>query len=140
MAAKDKVEDNSIDIFDDFAVTDDGIWVPYRNGVEFLVARADNPKYTRRMGYFYRKNQRVLEQQNEASEAKFEEMTITCLAESILIGWKGTLKIQGEDLGEYSTEKAKKLLSVPRFREWLVAQSKDTSLYLLKQENETEKN
>lgn len=129
----------AVDIFADFAVTDDAVYVPYSGNVEFLIARADNPKFSKKLSNLYLKNKRIIDAGTDTSDAKSEEILIEAYAESVLLGWKGAVKFKGEDL-PYSKDNAKILLSVPLFREWVTAQAKDTSAYKVVQEEETVKN
>ena len=106
--------DDGLDIFAEFDVQDDGVWVPYKGDVEFLIARANNPKYRRRLSYFYEKNKRLLDGKGDAAEAKSNEIMATVMGETILLGWKD-LQYKGKDL-EYSRANAKTMLEVKGFR------------------------
>lgn len=128
-----------IDIFADFAVHNDAVAVPYRGDVEFLIARDGNPRYKKRLTHLYRRNERVLDGKGDAADAKSEEIMIQVMAETILVGWTGTLAVQGQSL-EYSVENAKKLLAVEKFREWVTAQSRDASLFKTVKDEEFEGN
>lgn len=121
-------EDDGVDIFAEFAVDDSGVWVPYSGNVEFLIARANNPKFRRRISYFYEKHRRLLDGKGEAAEAKSNEIMATVMAETILMGWKGKVKFQGQVM-EYSQANAIKLLSQQMFREWVSKMSADEHAY-----------
>ena len=121
-------DDEGLDIFNEFAVDDSGIWVPYKGDVEFLIARANNPKYRRRLSYLYEKNRRLLDGKGDVAEAKSNEVMATVMGETILLGWKGKVSIKGEVL-EYSKENAIRLLSVPLFREWVNKMANDEHAY-----------
>ena len=127
--------DDGLDIFAEFDVQDDGVWVPYKRDVEFFIARANNPKYRRRLSYFYDKNKRLLDGKGDAAEAKAEEWLIDVMAKTILLNWRGSLAIQGT-VTEYSEAAAKKLLAMPMFREWVNDQANDIAAYKAVQENE----
>ena len=130
--------DDGLDIFAEFAVQDDGVWVPYKGDVEFLIARANNPKYRRRLGYYYDKNKRLLDGKGEAAEAKSNEIMATVMGETVLLDWKGTVKIKGEVL-PYTKANAIRLLEVPLFREWVTKQSGDEHAYkVVKDAEDTE--
>jgi len=136
---KNASDEAAVDIFADFAVDDNAVWVPYRGDVEFLIARSGNPKFRRRIAYFYEKNRRILDGKGEAAEAKSNEIMAQVMAETILLGWKGSITFKGEKLGEYSREGAAKLLSVQLFREWVNKQAEDQSLYkTIKDEEDAE--
>lgn len=122
------VQDDGLDIFAEFAVDDGGVWVPYAGDVEFLIARANNAKFRRRISYFYEKHRRLLDGKGEAAEAKSNEIMATVMAETILLGWKGKVKFQGA-LMEYNKANAEKLLAVAPFREWVNKMANDEHAY-----------
>ena len=122
------VQDDGLDIFAEFAVDDGGVWVPYAGDVEFLIARANNAKFRRRVSYFYEKHRRLLDGKGEAAEAKSNEIMATVMAETILLGWKGKVKFQGA-LMEYNKANAEKLLAVAPFREWVNKMANDEHAY-----------
>lgn len=128
-----------LDIFSEFAVEDDGVWVPYKGDVEFLIARANNPKYRRRLSYFYEKNKRLLDGKGEAAEAKSNEIMATVMGETILLGWKGRVMLKGEVL-PYTKDNAVKLLSVQLFRDWVSNQSNDQYAYKVVKDDEDKEN
>lgn len=132
-------EDTGLDIFAEFAVDDGGVWFPYGNGVEFLIARANNPKFSRRANYFYEKYKRLLDGKGEAAEAKSNEIMATVMAETILLGWKGTVKFQGQAV-EYSKANAEKLLATPLFRQWVNKMSNDEHAYKVVKDEEDKEN
>lgn len=140
----DKVEtamndDDGLDIYSEFSVDDSGVWVPYKADVEFLIARANNPKYRRRLSYFYEKNKRLLDGKGDAAEAKSNEIMATVMGETILLGWKGTVKIKGEVLA-YNKANAIRLLEVPMFREWVTSQANDQHAYKTVKDEEDAEN
>ena len=133
------VQDDGLDIFAEFAVDDGGVWHPYAGDVEFLIARANNPKFRRRISYFYEKHRRLLDGKSEAAEAKSNEIMATVMAETILLGWKGKVKFQGQVL-EYSKPNAEKLLAVAPFREWVSKMSNDEHAYKVVKDEEDKEN
>ena len=131
--------DDGLDIFAEFDVQDDGVWVPYKGDVEFLIARANNPKYRRRLSYFYEKNKRLLDGKGDAAEAKSNEIMATVMGETILLGWKGKVSIKGEVL-TYNKANAIRLLEVPLFREWVTSQANDQHAYKTVKDEEDAEN
>ena len=131
--------DEVLDIFAEFDVQDDGVWVPYKGDIEFLIARAGNAKFRRRLSYFYEKNRRLLDGKSEAAEKKSNEVLATVMAETILLGWKGKVAIRGEVL-EYSKANAERLLGVQMFREWVTSQSQDQHAYKTVKDEEDKEN
>lgn len=134
-----KQASNVVDIFADFAVNDDAVYVPYKGDVEFLIARANNKQFRKEISRQYKKHERLLESKTEAADEKGEEIMVEVMAKTILVGWKGALAVKGEVL-TYSVENAKKLLSVPLFREWVSKQADDVNSYKVVKEAEEEKN
>ena len=131
--------DDGLDIFAEFDVQDDGVFVPFKNDVEFLIARANNPKYRRRLSYFYEKNKRLLDGKGDAAEAKSNEIMATVMGETILLGWRGKVSIKGEVLA-YSKANAIRLLEVPLFREWVTSQANDQYAYKTVKDEEDAEN
>ena len=131
--------DDGLDIFAEFDVQDDGVWVPYKGDVEFLIARANNPKYRRRLSYFYEKNKRLLDGKGDVAEAKSNEIIVTVMGETILLGWKGKVSIKGEVLA-YNKANAIRLLEVPLFREWVTSQANDQHAYKTVKDEEDAEN
>jgi len=135
MVDKVEIQEEGLDIFAEFAVDDGGVWVPYAGDVEFLIARANNAKFRRRISYFYEKHRRLLDGKGEAAEAKSNEIIATVMAETILLGWKGKVKFQGQVL-EYSKPNAEKLLAVAPFREWVSKMANDEHAYKIVKDEE----
>lgn len=135
---------SAVDLFADFAINPetekDGVWVPYRDDVAFLIARSGNANYRKKIAFLVKKNQRVIDQGGDVGEAKSEEIFVDVLASTVLLGWKGKLVFQGEDLSEYSVASAKKLLALKLFREWVTKQAEDEKAYKAVQEEADEKN
>lgn len=129
---------DAVDLFSDFATDDkanEGVWVEYRGGVDFLIAYTKNRKFKNRASYFYKKNSKMLEAGGEVAADKLTEITIQVMAETILLDWRGPLKLQGEVVS-YSVGNAKRLLALEGFREWVSKQSEDLALYKTVQEEE----
>ena len=133
------VQDDGLDIFAEFAVDDGGVWHPYAGDVEFLIARANNAKFRRRISYFYEKHRRLLDGKGETAEAKSNEIMAKVMAETILLGWKGKVRFQGQ-LVEYSVATAEKLLAVPLFRQWVNKMSNDEHAYKVVKDEEDKEN
>ena len=132
----------ALDLFDEFAISDEGIWVPYKGSFEFLIARAENTKFSKMSSRLYRKNQTILAKEDETSADKIEDITLEVLAHTVLLGWRGgVLKVKGKELGEYTPAKAKELLvSFPLMANWVITQARNADLFMLKQEAEAVKN
>lgn len=117
----------AIDLFTEFstdlAAEQNGVWEDYAEGVSFLIARANNKKYSRMITKAFEKHRRLMEAKNDASEAKAEELIIDVMANTILLGWKGVV-FKGATL-EYSVENARTMLALKDFRRWVAEKSED---------------
>lgn len=133
----------SVDIFSVFAVDEkaeqEGRWVEYGGGVSFLVARAGNSKYNRLLSSQYKRNKVALEAKGEAAEALSDSLMVEVMSKTILLGWKGEIKLKGEAL-EYSVDNAKKLLAVKDFRRYITTLSEDFESFKAEQEADEAKN
>lgn len=113
----------TVDLFTDFATDpkaeSEGVWEDYTDDVAFLIARSHNKAFDRMIVAQTTKHRRLLDMNNEASEKKGEEIMVDTMAHTILLGWRGEFNFQGQPMGEYSVEKAKKLLAVKDFRQWV---------------------
>ena len=138
-----------VDIFADFAINDtkskDGVWVPYRGDVEFLLARSGNKNFRKQAQALMGRNRRVLDMKDgngnstDEAEAKLTEIMIEIMAQTVLLGWKGNLQFQGNPL-EYSVDNAKKLLKIDSFRDMISGMASDEQRYKEVQEVEEAKN
>lgn len=131
-----------VDIFADMALdnkAEEGVWAPYRGDVEFLIAHSKSKKFRDRAAYLYRKNSRMLEGNGKVARDKLDEITITVMSETVLLGWRGALVFQGEKL-EYTRANAVRLLAIDGIREWVSKQADDMTSYKAVQEAEDTKN
>lgn len=139
----------AVDIFSEFAISEtksqEGVWMPYKDGVEFLIAKSGNKKFRRLAASLMNKNKRILDQKDgdgvstEAAEAKLNEIMVEIMAKTVLLGWRGNLKYLGELL-EYSEENARKLLKLEDFRGMVSDLAADVSAFKEVQEAEEAKN
>ncbi len=132
-----------MDFYNEYFISEsrsqNGVWVPFRDGIEFLIARGTNPDAMRMMRRELKKHERKLNAQDDASFDLMKRITIDVTAKHILLGWKGPVKYQGADM-EYSEANAKKLLAMDGFREWVDTQARDEDRYKEVQDEEEEKN
>lgn len=117
------------DLFNDFA-TDaaaerNGVWEAYNEEVSFLIARSNNPDYNKLITRLAKQHKAILDSKTDAAQAKSDELMVETMAKTVLLGWKGEFNFQGAPMGEYSIEKAKKLLAVKDFRLWVGAIADD---------------
>jgi hypothetical protein len=85
-----------------------GRWMPWRHGIQLLIARMDKPRVQERMRELAQPN---LEAIREGDVEAIRAVNLAVISELVLLGWKG-IEDNGEPL-PYSTEKANDLLSDP---------------------------
>lgn len=137
----------AVDIFSMFAVNEtkanEGVWVPFMGDIEFLIGRELNHKFREVAKAANKRYERLLKQDTPEAEAKGLEVTIDILARSVLLDWRdpnGELTYKGQPIGSYSVEKAKQLLSLEGFRQWVQEQSRDEKIFKEVEDKEDEKN
>jgi hypothetical protein len=140
-----------VDIFADMAVNTakavEGVWVPYRGGVEFLVGYTKSRKFREKAASRYRKHSKILESGGKVATDKLDEITLETMAEVTLLGWRRTTAagveptalFNGEVL-TYSKENAMKMLALDGFREWVAKQADDLATFKEVQAAEDAKN
>lgn len=138
-----------VDMFADFATDDDAVengkWIPYRGGVEFLIARDGNRKHHRELIKYWKENPTDGLEEADTPEAEekrsklIKAATIYGTARGVLLSWKGPLVIKGKPL-PYSIENAETLLKMPDFLEWVSRQSNARANYAAKLEEVDAKN
>lgn len=133
-----------MDLFKNFATDPakeaEGVWEEYDETASFLIARQNNKAYDRMMAARVKPHERLLKQTSEASEKKSDEIIIEVMAKTILLGWRGTFEWDGKPVGEYSVEKAKQMLAVKDFRQWVSEVSRDVNRFKVEAEEEEAKN
>jgi hypothetical protein len=132
-----------MDIFTEYATDhskeEAGVWQQLGNG-ELLIARAGNRKYSRRLSALVEKNQRTLDLKNDASDDLSDEIMASVMAETILLGWRGSLKFKGADLGPYTKARAREILAVKDFRAVVNRFANEFEAYKLAQDEVAEAN
>lgn len=132
-----------MDIFNEFATDtkkeEEGRWVDYDDKTAFLIARSGNKNFARVFTRAYNQNKSLLNSKNDTAEAKANEVLAEVMAETILLGWKGPVKLKGEELA-YSAQNAKKLLVIKDFRAWVQGHADDFSGFKAAEEAEEAKN
>jgi hypothetical protein len=130
-----------MDIFKTFATDTtketDGIWVDIGDA-QFLVARAGNQKYAKKLSKLFERNQKLLERKDAAADKLSEKLMVEVLAETILLDWKN-VQYEDKDLA-YSRESAEMLLNIKDFRKQIMQLSDDFNAYKMVQEDDQEKN
>ncbi len=127
----------SFDIFDAFATDENlennGTSFPVGKGATLLVARGGNRKYAKAITKAVEARRAELDGDDDAAAGVSDEIMIDVMANTILLGWSG-LSFKGEDVGDYSVEKAKKLLAVKDFRKHVAGLSDTMAAYKVKAE------
>ena len=128
----------ALDIFAQFAtdetLEENGTWFQIGGGARVLVARSGNRKYGKMLTKEVERNKKALDLNDDAADKLSEEIMISVLAETILLGWED-ISFKGEVL-EYNVANAKKLLAVKDFRKAIAQFADDVSAFKFK---ETEK-
>lgn len=133
-----------MDLFSTFATDEkleiEGRWVPFDTNTSFKIARSYNKHFSRLFTRLYNANKVAIQSKGEQAEALADKVMCEVMAKTILLDWKGPVKIKGEDLGAYSVEGAQKALALKGFREWIQNQADDVSSYKVEQDAEDAKN
>lgn len=113
--------------------------LPGCGDTEFVIARAGNANadYALKAQALHRKHKTKLEAGGAAARDLNNAIMAELYAETVLLGWKGTLNLGGVDT-PYSKEAALKLLLLPDFRELVeaVANKKDAFLTVAANDDE----
>lgn len=133
-----------MDLFSTFATDEkleiEGRWVPFDGETSFKVARSYNKHFSRLFQRLYNANKVAIQAKGEQAETLADNVMCETMAKTILLDWKGPVKIKGEDLGAYSVASAQKALKLKGFREWVQAQADDVAAYKAEQDSEDAKN
>ena len=128
----------ALDIFAQFAtdetLEENGTWFQIGGGARVLVARSGNRKYGKMLTKEVERNKKALDLNDDAADKLSEEIMISVLAETILLGWED-ISFKGEVL-EYNVANAKKLLAVKDFRKAIAHFADDVSAFKFKETEE----
>ena len=128
----------ALDIFAQFAtdetLEENGTWFPIGGGARVLVARSGNRKYAKLLTKEVERNKKALDLNDDAADKLSEEIMISVLAETILLGWED-ISFKGEVL-EYNVANAKKLLALKDFRKAIAQFADDVSAFKFKETEE----
>lgn len=128
----------ALDIFAQFAtdetLEENGTWFQIGGGARLLVARSGNRKYAKLLTKEVERNKKALDLNDDAADKLSEEIMISVLAETILLGWED-ISFKGEVL-EYNVANAKKLLAVKDFRKAIAQFADDVSAFKFKETEE----
>lgn len=132
-----------MDIFDEFATDEkleiEGAWIDYDDKTQFLIAREYNDHFQRVFSETQEKHARELKAKTDAAKKLSGRLMIEIMAKTILLGWKGPVKVRGVAI-EYSFENAVKLLEFKGFRGWVASQAGNEGNYKAQAEEADAKN
>lgn len=116
----------------------DGVWRPYKDGSELLIARIGNEKYRSLLRRKVKSNRAVLDNEDDLADKVGEAVVLEAISSTILLGWKG-INVNGAEY-PYTPENALKLLKASReFREAVRNYADDAEAYRKKTEGEAVK-
>lgn len=94
----------------------DGIWIPFAAGIEFKIARMNNPEHTAYLKKITEPSEIKLK--SKINKNLINELTTQSIAKCILVDWKNIEDDQGNPI-PYSFEKALEILKNPQYVEIL---------------------
>lgn len=113
--------------------------IPGAGDTLFVVARAGNPDYARKLQRLVKQNRTLLDSKGKLADQKSEEIIIEVMATTILLGWDKPVNYQGKPL-EYSVANAKTLLAHKDFRAAVSKVAEDFDTFRAVKEAEDEGN
>lgn len=118
----------------------EGKWFDWGGGIELLIARGNNAKFTRMINKQYEAHKHTLDlkdtpDQIAAAEDRSHKIMAYVMARSVLLGWKGNVTYGGELL-TYTTESAEKLLLLKEFQKEVARKADDYRNFRIKTEEE----
>ena len=126
----------ALDLFSQFATDENlennGAWQDIGGDSKLLVARAGNRKYAKLLTKLVEKNKRVLDGNDDAADAKSDEIMVQVIAETLLLGWEG-ITYKGKEL-PYSIANAKLVLGMKEFRKVVAKLAEDQDAYKVQEE------
>lgn len=99
-----------------------GIWVPYMNGVKFLIGRANSVAYNKHVANSYKEHETALQQDTPEADKLGQRLIAEAVAETELLDWEGVVDEEGEVL-PYSKEKATEYLMIDEVFEFVKSHS-----------------
>lgn len=127
----------SFDIFEAFATDEHlentGVKFPLGKGASLTIARSDNRAYAKALTKAIETHRDALAGDDDSVAQLSDEIMINVMANTILLGWSN-LTYKGEPVGDYSVEKAKKLLAVKDFRKLVASKADQMGAYKVKSE------
>lgn len=136
---------SAIDLFAAFATNEvaevEGIetQIPGCGDTLFLVARDGNKPFNKLLQKLVKQSRAVLDSKGPAADKRNDEIYAEVLGKTILLGWQGSVNIQGV-MTPYSYAAALKMLGLKEFRAAVLQVSEDVEVFRMAKEEEDAKN
>jgi len=111
----------------DDKLEEEGVWVPYGSGCEFLIARIGNRRFKEFMMKNGKPHMRRVTSGTLDSESA-DELMKEAIAETVLLGWKNLIGEDGKPI-EYSKEACREALEIEDFYKEIMALAQERELY-----------
>ncbi|CAL9985784.1 hypothetical protein VPHK449_0102 [Vibrio phage K449] len=95
-----------------------GIWVPFMGGAELLIGRAGSVGYNKMISKGWKEHETALQDETPEAEALGQKLVAEATAEYELLGWRGVVDEEGNDLS-YSKELAAEYLETDEIFEFV---------------------
>ena len=125
----------------DVAREEQGVWVEYAAGVEFRIARLNNPAYQKCLRKLLKADGRRFRRRRPTDE-NAEKLTNRALAQHVLVDWRNLEDEDGSPI-PYSVEKALEILSDPQYhdiRDFVVEVATDSDVFAAEEREDAEGN
>lgn len=105
-----------------------GVWVDCFSGSKLKLAYSEGKAYKARLAKLYRQNRLEIDDTNEDSWDRIQEVTARALAECVLLDWEGIV-INGEEV-KYTVELGTQVLQqYPKLREFVIEKAAEPSTF-----------
>jgi hypothetical protein len=79
------------EVIADESLQETGIWIPYRDGAEFLIAYSGRKKYRDKLGKVSARARRM-NRGRDLGTAEIDSVTVEAMIDTVLLDWKGITK------------------------------------------------
>jgi hypothetical protein len=83
------------EVIADESMQETGIWIPFRDGAEFLIAYSGRKKYRDKIGKLSARERRK-NRGRELTAAEADAVTIEAMIDTVLLNWRGITKAQAD--------------------------------------------
>jgi len=113
------------EVIADESLEEQGVWIPFRDGAEFLVGYAGRKKYRDKLGRASARARRM-NRGRDLSAAEIDQVTVQAMVGTVLLGWKNITK-EGQPF-EYTEENARWwLLASAELRDFIFSEANTLS-------------